>query len=153
MVYEWKSGSRFTVDAAQAASVMNDLEQNGGLTPQALVDASRPEDAPLHNEFDWNDTTAAESWRKQQARTMINCIVIRKEETQREPVRAFIRIEPAKPGTYVPVQVLLSTDDGKAALRKQAYSELCAFRSKYQAILAEIKAANELNDVISKLAE
>ena len=33
----------------------------GGLSPRTLVDASRDENAPLHNEFEWRDDVAAET--------------------------------------------------------------------------------------------
>ena len=50
---------------------------NGGhLTPAAVVDASRSANAPLHNEFEWNDGIAAELHRQEQARNLIRSIRI-----------------------------------------------------------------------------
>ena len=52
--YTWLAGSRHKVDAEVAGRVCEELERNGGLTAERLVEASRPEDAPLHKEFEWD---------------------------------------------------------------------------------------------------
>lgn len=44
---------------------------NGDLTPDIVLDAARPETSPLHKHFEWDDSVAAEAWRKNQARTLI----------------------------------------------------------------------------------
>lgn len=44
---------------------------NGDLTPDIVLDAARPESSPLHKHFEWDDSVAAEAWRKDQARTLI----------------------------------------------------------------------------------
>ena len=55
MVYKWKDAARIKSDAQTAGEICEKLEKNGGLTAKRLVDESRPEDAPLHKEFEWND--------------------------------------------------------------------------------------------------
>ena len=44
---------------------------NGDLTPDIVLEAARPETSPLHKHFEWDDSVAAEAWRKDQARTLI----------------------------------------------------------------------------------
>lgn len=44
---------------------------NGDLTPDIVLEAARPENSPLHKHFEWDDSVAAEAWRKDQARTLI----------------------------------------------------------------------------------
>lgn len=75
MIYRWKTGSRFKTDANIAAGIMNKLAKENRLNAETLVDVSRPEDAPLHNEFEWDDVKAAEEWRKQTSRVMIASVV------------------------------------------------------------------------------
>ena len=58
MVYKWDKGSRFSVSAQVAGEVCEELEKKGELTAKNLVDVSRPEDAPLHKCFNWNDEEA-----------------------------------------------------------------------------------------------
>ena len=101
MVYQWKEGARISFPAQIAGRVCAALEEQNALTAQRLVDESRPEDAPLHAAFEWNDTIAAEEWRKHTARHIINSLVIR-EEAQ-APVRAFfnIRAEVLHPAGHI----------------------------------------------------
>lgn len=56
---------------------------DGHLTPRAVVDASRPSDALLHHEFEWDDSVAAERHREEQARNIIRSIKI--ETVENEP--------------------------------------------------------------------
>ena len=53
--YEW-SVDIYGIDANEAGKVMEGLEKTVGLTKKSLVDASRPEDAPLHKAFEWDDS-------------------------------------------------------------------------------------------------
>ena len=47
-------------------------QENGGkLTPELLFEDARNPDSPLHPQFDWDDSTAAEKYRIQQARNLL----------------------------------------------------------------------------------
>lgn len=130
MVFEWKSGSRFKVDANTAGAVCEQLEAAGNLTAKALLDVSRPEDAPLHSEFEWNDTVAAERYREDQARNIIRHLVVRLDAKPDTPVRGFFRIEQAEP-RYTNVNAILTQRDLRAELIQQALEEMAAFQRKY----------------------
>ena len=62
----WKDGCRYSVPAQFAYDTIHDLYQQGKTTAKDLVDASRPEEAPLHKLFEWNDSIAAEKYREEQ---------------------------------------------------------------------------------------
>lgn len=48
---------------------------NGGrLTPQAVVDDARDPASPLHERFEWDDSTAAHQYRLSQARELIRTV-------------------------------------------------------------------------------
>lgn len=77
MVYEWKdlaSVRNIKADAQVAGEVCEELEREGRLTPENLVEVSKDENAPLHNEFEWNDATAAKKYRRSQAQFIIKCL-------------------------------------------------------------------------------
>lgn len=44
---------------------------NGQLTPDLVVKAAKPANAPLHNRFEWNDTIAGHKYRLRQAADLI----------------------------------------------------------------------------------
>lgn len=131
MVYEWKAGSRVKADAQIAGEMCQMLESEGRLSAKNLLDLNRPEDAPLHGEFEWNDTIAAESWREQQARHIINSLVICPENS--EPVRSFFKIENAG-NTYQSIHTILHSKDSTEFLFASALKELKAVQRKYSAI-------------------
>ena len=133
MVYEWKVGAHCGIDPQIAGEVCGGLERDGKLTADNLVDASRPVDAPLHGQFEWNDSIAGEEWRKHQARNIINALVVRTEKA--EPVRAFFKIESGKDAhNYESILTIVETPDKHQMLISQVYRELKAFRNKYATI-------------------
>ena len=149
MQYRWKTGARSPVSAQVVGEVCEELESKGQLTPQKLVDVSRPVDAPLHKAFEWNDTLAAELYREQQGRYLIRSIeVVRNSE---EPTRAFVALKrTAKEHEYHSIEAVLQNKDDTAQLLEQAKSELMAFKRKYSQLsqLADVfKAIDALEEV------
>lgn len=149
MNYKFAKGFNYKVDANVAGAVCEKLEQDGGLTPQALVDVSRPDNAPLHGEFEWDDSVAGENWRKHQARGIIKALVIVAPETNKE-VRKFynIKIDDRK---YESIEVVMKEVSKRDQLLRNAMRELSSFRNKYAALaeLAKVfDAIDGLDEVI-----
>lgn len=76
--YAWKIPSfAKNIDINLAMEEMERIESlYGSLTPQNILDASRPKNALFHTLFQWDDTVAAEQYRLQQARTILNNIEV-----------------------------------------------------------------------------
>lgn len=145
MVYEWKPGSRYKVDANTAGAVCEQLESEGNLSAKSLLDVSRPDDAPLHSEFEWDDSVAAEKFREDQARHMIRHLIVRLDSQPQEPVRCFFKIETAEavPESYTRIETVLKKPDMRAELLKQALAELEAFQKKYNTLCELASVFNE----------
>jgi hypothetical protein len=62
--------------AELALAALRELAPDGHPTPQAVVDAARPEGSPLHMHFQWDDTLAATQHRLAQARRLVSSIVV-----------------------------------------------------------------------------
>lgn len=152
MVYKFKPGSRISADPEVAVKELNRLAAEGRLNAETLVDVSRPEDAPLHNEFEWRDDVAAEEWRKQQARCLINCLVIVDDEKSLEPVRAYVHINEST-SNYEPIQKVLCSIDGTEALKRMCFKELTAFQNKYRNVLAMIDANEKVDAIRAELQD
>lgn len=127
--YEWCDGSHHKVDANVAAEVTKSLEEQGMLTAHNLVDVSRPEDAPLHPEFEWNDVVAAEKYRENQARNVIHSLRV-VVDSQKEPERVFCNLVVTKPEYTAISRVVQNVDMREMALRN-ARREMEAFIAKY----------------------
>ena len=136
--YEWKHGSRIRADAQKCGELMERLSASEkGLTARTLLEANKPEAAPLHNYFEWNDFVAAEEWRLHQSRNAINSIIrcdikSTDELGDEQPVRAFFIT--TEKNRYDPIQAIVQQEDKYSMLLRQAFSELTAFQRKYEAL-------------------
>lgn len=128
MVYEFKKGSYISGDAQAAGEMCEKLAAEGRLTAEQFVEENRPEGAPMHGAFDWDNDIAADKWRLHQARHIIASLEIRVEE--KPPVRAFFNITRSEP-TYSHIESILQRPDETELLLKTALAELTAFRKKY----------------------
>lgn len=144
LVYQWKSGARIRADAQLAGEMCMKMAEEGRLSARDLLDESRPVDAPLHDEFEWDDSLAAESWREHQARHIISSLLIVPEKS--EPVRGFFKIEQAE-RNYHSVTAILSQKDTAQRLFDNAMRELMAFQRKYHVL----EQFNEVWQAISNI--
>jgi hypothetical protein len=133
--YGWKPGSRLKISPQIVGEELISIQQRqGALTPAIVVEESRPENAPLHSEFEWRDDIAAEEFRKEQARHMIRHVVVRKETTSGEPivVRAFVSVtdDQAKQA-FFRIEDAMSDPDKRNQVLQQALRDLNAWRRKY----------------------
>lgn len=77
--YAWKLvGLAKGINIDDAVQELERIESlYGSLTPENVLDASRPKNALLHNYFEWDDSVAAERHRIQQARVLLNNIEVK----------------------------------------------------------------------------
>ena len=153
MGISWVKGSHFKVSAEVAKGVMDGLAQEGRLTPAELVEASRPENAPLHGEFEWNDSIAAEKWREQTGRVMIASISVTVDKDEETiPVRAYFNIEHVS-HEYIPTEVIMSDDAKRERLLDIAKRELASFKVKYATLTELAGVMNAIDDLMNEKAE
>jgi len=141
--YQWKRGSYVGGDAQVAGEVCEMLERQGNLTPSALVDASRPDDAPLHGMFEWDDVVAGEKYREVQARGIVHSLEVI-ATSDMKPTKAFVSLRVAgQERRYESTEVALSAPDTRERVLKEAMAELRAFERKYSRFeeLADVLAA------------
>lgn len=112
-------------------------EHYGQLTPELVLEESRSEDALLHRCFQWDDAIAAEQWRREQARHIINSIkVVVINEDVKIAVRAFVNVSPG-PGEYrrfVPMAKVIENKEAYNDLLEQARGDMEDFITKYSQI-------------------
>lgn len=143
MVYKVAPGAHIKTDPNIVGRMFEELEQTEqGLTAQTLLDANRPKNAPLHNEFEWDNRKAAEAYRLNQSRYIIRSIVIVPEEKPQEYVRAVFSVTDGK---YENIRAILSDERKRESLLSIALRDLKSFERKYNTLseLAPIWAAME----------
>lgn len=150
MIYKWKLPGMYPVDANTAGEEIAAIyNEKGRCDPADVVERSRPEVAPLHSCFEWDDAEAAEKYREEQARGMIRSLSVVVESTPDidapVTVRAFHHVE----HTYQPISVVVNDEDKMTELLQRAMCELDSFKRKYSQ-LSELKP---IFREIDKLAE
>jgi hypothetical protein len=109
-----------TEQERQAAELaLQQLERDGRLTPEDVLNAAEDPSSPLHGWFDWNDDTAAHKYRLEQARMLIRTITV--EITTENRVLKCVRYvrDPKSAGDeqgYVSLPELRRSPDEAAAL-------------------------------------
>lgn len=124
-------------------------EENGGtLKPVDVVDAARPDDSPIHSQFEWDDDTAAEQWRLHQARNLINAVVISYPVGSREQVehRVFVSLSTDRQKDaegYRLMTDVMSDVGHRSQLLADAKRDMIGFKSRYRTLteLADVFAA------------
>jgi hypothetical protein len=156
MKYEWKNRS-WGVDAAAAGKELEKVRKsNGGqLRAPDVVEAARPEDAPLHPAFEWRDDVAAEKWREHEARHIIKDIVIIKQDAP--PIPMYVHTEKADPDTgkkasyYQSTTVAVTNFDEWASALMLANDRVAAVRGSLES-LERLAAKQEDGDRLARLA-
>lgn len=136
MVYQWKPMSFVKADPQAAGAQMEYLEKTGGLTAARLLDANREVGTPLHDDFEWNDSVAAEKYRENQASYFIRHITVTETAQNNTPlaVRAFVKVVENQTPTYASFSRVLSDAELREQMLSNAKSELAAFTAKYEAL-------------------
>ena len=74
--------------------LMQIARRNGGvLKVDDVLDEAKDETSPLHKHFEWDDSTAADKYRRDQARSLIQKCKITLVETEPVSIRAFVSLQ------------------------------------------------------------
>lgn len=137
---------KVTADDA-AAELERIREKHGILRPELVVEESRDASAVLHRCFQWDDHKAAASYRKEQARKLIDSIqVVIVNSDVHCSVRAFVNVRPAEDAarSYTPLTEAIHDTQMYKDLLAQAKDEMSSFVSKYSQL-------EELNPVKAEM--
>lgn len=146
MSYQWKAGYRASVPAQVAGDELDRIAAiNGGrITPPDVVEESRPEEAPLHPCFEWDDWRAAELYREEQARSVIRSVyVVPDDQPEAAPQLRHVHVVLDDEPCYVTTSRAMSDADLREQVMAQAVRDLEGWRKRYAHLeeLAEVFAA------------
>ena len=153
--FVWKEGARYSVDAQVVGEHLESLEyKHGALTPELVVREARKKTSPLHACFEWDDTKAAEKYRKYEARNLTGAVLVVTQQTS-EPVRAFhnvpitIKSDDERARGYVSLDVAINDPDHRNYLLQQAFRDLASWKKKY----SELKELHSIFSQADRLIE
>lgn len=151
MVYQWKPNARIPVEPQVAGKHLEALRsKNGELTPRIVVEDARKKSSPFHPVFDWNDKTAAEQWREEQARYIIRSVVVVSSEEGDEPrtVRAFVSVTDEGDRHYTSIAHAMGDAELREQIVKRASKELQEWRKRYD----DLKEFSEVYAAMDKIS-
>lgn len=161
VVYRWNSrpGFDFKGNAQEIGEHLEELTtQTGNITPERVVEDARNPKSPLHPNFEWDNTAAAESWRQHTARNLIgSLVVVRVNEKQvTGTVRAFVSVRSEdNKGVYTPIVAVMEDAELRKQVLERARQELHQWRNRYASLSEFAKvftAVDELLPLLHKVA-
>ena len=130
---------------------------NGGmLMVDMVLDAARDPNCILHKHFQWDDSKAAESFRKMQARQLIQKCTVTIEKAPDVQIRAFVSLAPDQHagGGYRMTADVLSDDDLKAQLLYEMQAALVKWKKQINLLDREtIDIINKLEGIVATKAK
>ena len=138
-------------------------DRRGRLTPEQVVEAARDKASALHDCFEWDDSTAAEKYRLDQARDLLKRVKIEIEyhETTIKVV-GYVRDPDADPGNQGYRATMRVTKRGAADMMRSELAAIVADMNR-AAKLATARASDlpegfadriaELSDRVESLAD
>lgn len=126
--YQARPNSRFSDNDAKIIGGFLEREfKNNPITADLILQKARSKSSPIHKYFDWDDTSAAEKYRRRQAQDMISCVVIVHKGTE---VRKYHSVKVDKKA-WVNLKTLDETPELWEQVVDRALIEINAWTLKY----------------------
>lgn len=141
--FEFRQGARYSIDPNVVGKELKRIHgENGVIEPVAVVNESRPESAPLHPVFEWDDEHAAEQYRIWQARKLIKAVqVVETKEGVKVPTMVY---------AHVPSASASDQTEGDAP-QKEGATQSQPVRSGYQPVSVIVQRPDMYASALSEL--
>ena len=152
-IYEWKDGRIYSSKDPQViGQYLEDIAtKEGEIKPVRLVKLAEDAKNPLHDFFTWDDSIAAQKFREQQARELLQSIKVTIKESRGEQIRAFVNIRTDGNSSYKPITVVLNNPIDFDYIIERARVDLEAFARKYSKYQELSKSVGLIKKAIESL--
>lgn len=155
---QWKQGYRAKSNAEKVYSELEQIRKtDGDLVPPKVVEAARNPESAMHKEFEWDDGTAGELYRHDQARRMLRAIqVIRVEAPEHKPSRAYSLVtrkktkETPERRVYTDIAEALQDPVTRQEILSRAINEALSYRRKYAELQELAQVFKAMDDFVEK---
>lgn len=133
-------------------------KHDGQLTDDAVIEAAKPKSHVLHKWFEWDDSEAAQGYRRLQARNLIRSFKVTYAEAPEVPVRAYQvhRKEPRggeSRTVYRTTEDVLSDDEARDRLIAEAVRMAMEFRRRFKGLHELSRIIETIDETIPALVE
>lgn len=130
MKYKYSWTRAYSVSAQTVGQIVEKLPRK---TAEELLRVASDRKSPLHSQFEWDDSLAAQQYRLVQARVMISSLRVEVVSVDQkvQQVTAFVRTAD-RAGGYVPV--LEADDDDLSDAEHRCWLQMKAFRERWKGL-------------------
>lgn len=109
-------------------------DERGELTPALVVETARDPEHPLHSRFEWDDSTAAEKWRLEQASQLLRVVKLPADPSRPGDLRAFVAIKGknSRRADYVPTEEALADEFARKLVLRDMEREWRLLKRRYE---------------------
>lgn len=152
-----REGARFSDKKANVYGqhILNLMQKKGKsslqqITPKEILQDARKKDTPYHDEFEWDDSKAAEEYRLDQARSIISSIVeVKIIHGEEKNVRVFCNvITPSGDRAYMPTEIVIKSPKLVSQVVAEALGEVKIWKDKYASIYELGKITGAINETL-----
>jgi hypothetical protein len=139
-----------------AAAIRALADRSGGLiTPDIVVAAARHPDSPLHSEFEWDDTAAAEKYRLDQARALIRSVKVNITTEKFDiVVPQYVRNPEASPQQgYTSIDRIKTEGDRAREIVAAEFRRAASALRRAKALGAALEIEDEINVVAQSITD
>lgn len=158
----WKEGSRVKCDAEVAYNFLEEVRRDcGGVVDiDEAVRRSEPEDAPLHNDLEWDDSKCGVAYRQSQMKEITRKIIVQRVDMP-VPTRAYQSVtvidttapeKPVERNVYRKTEDILADPVARTDLLQRAVREALAFKKRYQALSELAGIIRVIDEEVGRLA-
>ena len=149
---QYKNTEKFTTEVIDEVL---EVQEKYGLTADSLLKKASKKSSSLYEFFDWDNSSAGDKWRLQQARVLINeikVIVEDKEMYAFENIKVIITDKEfetknrSSQREYKPIAEILSKDEYRNQLIQRALSEVKYWKDRHSELI-------ELKPIFSSIDE
>lgn len=153
--YIFRAGARITgVSPDVAGAELERIRKEyGALTASAVVDEARPETAPLHPNFEWDDEKAADEYRLQQARTLVRSVQIVFPDQEPRVMYVHVQTSARGEGGYEPLSLVVKQPDRLALALAELRSYVSSASQSVQEVLAAIPPTDPRKPKVTRAAQ
>ena len=134
--YYYRDGYRPSLKDPQVVGErLHELRNNyGPLTPEIILQDAEDKNSVLHKAFEWNDSNAADEWRKHTARHLMRAVITKELDASGEircqPVFIFVKTEEGP--RYETVARVQSDGELRHQVIQRAFAEHNQWKKRYK---------------------
>ena len=153
----WREGYRASVSADIAYNVLNEIREanDGELIPEDIIKKAKLKKSPIHKAFNWDNESAANEHRLEQARNMSRSLNIIYTDMPDKPLKWLSVVTVANTKGKSPSRkVYKSTEDilkdplNRDEILTRAINEALSYRKKYHMLSELAKIFKVMDEVI-----